>query len=580
MDKRFASLQLAPRAFQFSWPSLWPPSVTMQNRFDGVFFRALDLRCSSFCQSLQGFEVVDAVRHQTLVIDCSNACCQRMKSTSITGSIDWSCYFRGFSRSSCRVRNRFEHVDEYPDDIAEGFFSDKGQQEKGVTKYVISSHERSRDTNLLKKKRNFPVQLRMKELQTHFAENSVAVHPGKLKLVLRRPFSPSTTKDNGAIYFPQLSSLSQTSCMASELDASGEQQSLSASLEALKRIRIVALSDAFFHRMAVQFELKPRSRPLIEYLFALGLEEDGIEKIVIRNKSSMMADVEKVKKRLEFLVSIGVKMKDLSRLIVRHPKILGYSVEKTMKPQIQYFRMLGLPDSKLGRIFTLLPTLLESSPERLLQPRVEYLLEVVGIKNADLSKVLCKSPQILVQNLEVSLEPRIHFFLNELKLSKGAFAKMITKHPQLLHYSVEDNIRPRVKFLRSLGLSDEEIRKVVTRLTQVLSLSIENCLQPKVEYLLKELSCGLNILVSFPAFLSLSLDQRIKPRHRFLIAKKRLPPGPFPMRFLTSTDESFCKREAKSTVEEYNSFRQKLLLTNFAKEFERKHRLQALNPKL
>lgn len=108
---------------------------------------------------------------------------------------------------------------------------------------------------------------------------------------------------------------------------------------------------------------------------------------------------------------------------------------------------------------------------------------------------------------------------------------------------------------------------------QILSLSIENCLKPKYEYLVKELQGGPHTVTSFPAYFSLSLEQRIKPRHRFLVALKRLPTGPFPMKSLAVTDSCFCKQWAKTSLEEYQTFRNELLLGDFAKKFEWKNKV-------
>lgn len=75
--------------------------------------------------------------------------------------------------------------------------------------------------------------------------------------------------------------------------------------------------------------------------------------------------------------------------------------------------------------------------------------------------------QILTQSIEDSMEPRVEFFMIEMGVTKEKLAKMVTRHPQLLHYSVEDGICSRVEYLKSIGLSREDILKVFTRLTQV-----------------------------------------------------------------------------------------------------------------
>jgi mTERF domain-containing protein len=107
---------------------------------------------------------------------------------------------------------------------------------------------------------------------------------------------------------------------------------------------------------------------------------------------------------------------------------------------------------------------------------------------------------------------------------------------------------------------------------QILSLSIENCLQPKYNYLINQLKGDVQTVTSFPAYFSLSLEQRIIPRHRFLEHLKRTPEGPFPMRVLTISDYAFCKW-AKSTEEAYEKFRHDLLLSTFARKFEWKNKV-------
>jgi len=71
-------------------------------------------------------------------------------------------------------------------------------------------------------------------------------------------------------------------------------------------------------------------------------------------------------------------------------------------------------------------------------------------------------------------------------------------------------------------------------------------------------------------YLSLSLDQRIRPRHRFLVSLKKAPKGPFPLGSLVPTDECFCEQWAGTSLDKYLAFRQRLLLQKFAEKYERK----------
>ncbi|MCO5566706.1 hypothetical protein L7F22_020384 [Adiantum nelumboides] len=324
-------------------------------------------------------------------------------------------------------------------------------------------------------------------------------------------------------------------------------------------------------------ELEEKCQPVVDYLLSLGVDESTLQKIVRRRKACFYVKINKVKERLGYLMSLGIKIEDIGKVITRHPQVLEYTVDRMMKPRVQYLQSIGVPDTRLGRVLTVSPSLLRCSLAGTLKQRVRFLLEEVGVTEGDVPKIVLLSPQILTQSITDSLRPRINFLLKKVGLSQERVAKMVTKHPQLLHYSITNGIQPRIDFLRSIGLSDHDIAVVLSRSSQVLSLSVEKSLKPKCDYLSKELKCGLPTIVSFPAYLSLSLEQRIRPRHEFLKALGRRPSGPFPMCALAVTDQEYCKRWAKSTVEEYCSFRQSQRLSHFAKQFVKKNRLQFEN---
>ena len=109
----------------------------------------------------------------------------------------------------------------------------------------------------------------------------------------------------------------------------------------------------------------------------------------------------------------------------------------------------------------------------------------------------------------------------------------------------------------------------MTQFVQVFSLSLEDNLKPKYRYLINELRNEVQSLAKYPTYLSLSLEQRIRPRHRFLVSLKKAPKGPFPLSSFVPSDESFCQQWAGTTVDKYLAFRQRLLLKEFAKTYER-----------
>ncbi|PQM35901.1 uncharacterized protein Pyn_04049 [Prunus yedoensis var. nudiflora] len=276
-----------------------------------------------------------------------------------------------------------------------------------------------------------------------------------------------------------------------------------------------AMEDRF-PRLSEEVELDEKWLPLIDYLSTFGLKESHFIQMYERHMPSLQINACSAKERLEYLLSVGVKQRDVRRMLLRQPQILEYTVENNLKSHVAFLMSLGIPSSRVGQIIAAAPSLFSYSVENSLKPTVRYLVE------------------------------------------------------EFLHYSIDDGLLPRINFLRSIGMCNADILKVLTSLTQVLSLSLEENLKPKYKYLVNELHNEVHSLTKYPMYLSLSLDQRIRPRHRFLLSLKKAPKGPFPLSSLVPTDECFCQQWAGTSLDKYLDFRQRLLLKEFAKKYERK----------
>ncbi|KAK7299960.1 hypothetical protein RJT34_10791 [Clitoria ternatea] len=330
------------------------------------------------------------------------------------------------------------------------------------------------------------------------------------------------------------------------------------------------LKEKKYPRLSEEIDLDVKWLPLLDYLSTFGIKESHFIQIYERHMQSLQINVCSAQERLDYLMSVGVKQRDIRRILLRQPQILEYTVENNLKSHVAFLRGLGIPNSRIGQIIAVSPSLFSYSVENSLKPTVRYLIEEVGIKEKDLGKVIQLSPQILVQRIDISWNTRFMFLTKELGAPRDSIVKMVTKHPQLLHYSIDDGLLPRINFLRSIGMKNSDIVKVLTSLTQVLSLSLEENLKPKYLYLVNELKNEVQSLTKYPMYLSLSLDQRIRPRHRFLVSLKKAPKGPFPLGSLVPTDESFCQQWAGTSLDKYLAFRQRLLLKKFAEKYERK----------
>ncbi|XP_031490993.1 transcription termination factor MTERF9, chloroplastic [Nymphaea colorata] len=352
------------------------------------------------------------------------------------------------------------------------------------------------------------------------------------------------------------------------------QRAGSACKNSIRKDQLGTMTESKLLQMLEELDFDEKWFPLIQYLSTFGLKESHFVQIYERHMPSLQINVASARERLEYLLSVGVKQRDVAKIILRQPQVLEYTIDNILKPHVVFLTDIGVPDSKVGQVIAAAPSLLSYSIEHSLKPTVKYLVEEVGLSQEDLGKVVQLSPQILVQKIDNSWRSRFSFLSRELGASKQCIAKMVKKHPQLLHYSIEDGILPRINFLRSIGMRNPEILKMLTSITQVLSLSLENNLRPKYLYLVNELQNEVRSLSKYPTYFSLSLEQRIRPRHKFLVSLKKAPKGPFPLSSFVLTDESFCQRMAGTSLDKYLEFRQSLLLTDFAKKYQQTRRNQ------
>eukprot|EP00899_Mesostigma_viride_P007413 jgi/Mesvir1/16673/Mv15075-RA.1 len=318
-----------------------------------------------------------------------------------------------------------------------------------------------------------------------------------------------------------------------------------------------AIPDALFESLVAKCGLERRWRPMVSYLASLGLSEAEFERLAERRYEAFAVSVGRARSRLDFLEKeVGVKPGELKKMVVRHPQILEYRIERTMAPRLRYLESVGVTD--LGKVVATCPMLLELSIADSLQPRVQYLVDTLGVPADSIGKVIERSPFVLTHSIPDGMQPRLEYF-QSIGLSPASIARMVTKHPQVLHYSIDEGLRPRIEFLQSIGMEPDDIAAAVCRLTQLFSLSVEGQLMPKYEYLRDHLGGNPRTVAKFPAYFSLSLLKRIVPRHRFLEKQQRML-LPFPMKYLCVNDATFAEKIAGSTLAEFQAFRAKLKL--------------------
>ena len=277
------------------------------------------------------------------------------------------------------------------------------------------------------------------------------------------------------------------------------------------------MPDKAFEKLRRNLSLEQKHRPMLTYMVSLGFKEKDLEKLMLQSEEQLFSKpVSKIISRVEYLKSeLGLEGTSLVKIVSKDPQILLQRNRHSI-------------------------------------PRCRYLTHL-GLDTQELASVLSKQPSILHLSVQNSLKPRVEF-LKDLGISHENVAKLILRHPQTLQYSF-DGIKEHVNFLaKDCKMNDEEVAKTISRLNTFFSLSLEDNLRPKYEYLIDELGGTKQTAISFPAYWSLALDTRIKPRHRFM-EEYNAAPDPFPMKLLAEKDEVFVKRVRGANLDAFEAFK-------------------------
>jgi len=144
----------------------------------------------------------------------------------------------------------------------------------------------------------------------------------------------------------------------------------------------------------------------------------------------------------------------LHQIVVNFPEAMGYSIERNLRPKVEYFiQSFELENIEDRRIFfTNNPRILSLSLRNNIMPKVDYFRTNLGFSKSELKQLAFKSPTTLNLSLDRNLKPKITFLLNRMGLSRDELkAFVLGQSDQLDHLEIH-NMR-RIKILKNEGIS-------------------------------------------------------------------------------------------------------------------------------
>ncbi|KAG2702387.1 hypothetical protein I3760_06G087000 [Carya illinoinensis] len=197
-----------------------------------------------------------------------------------------------------------------------------------------------------------------------------------------------------------------------------------------------------------------RSAPLsslvsVEHcLFSFGIARSAIGRILDMHPQLLTSDPHSdLYPIFDFLLNeVSIPFPDLSKSIIRCPRLLVCSVTDQLKPALSFLRGLGFTGPNSITCQTTL--LLVSSVEGTLLPKIRYL-QSLGLSYKDVINMVLRSPGLLTFSIRNNYTPKVKYFLEEMK---GDLVGL-KRFPQYFSFSLEGKIKPRHRVLVEHGFS-------------------------------------------------------------------------------------------------------------------------------
>jgi len=231
------------------------------------------------------------------------------------------------------------------------------------------------------------------------------------------------------------------------------------------------------------------------YLRSVGIKD--IRKVLRRFPSVLNLTVENVRRKVEYLQSIGIGTEYLAELIESFPNLIGLSIEN-MQEKVKYLQSIGVKN--IGKVVKKFPYTLAYSVDRM-QKIVDYL-ENIGVR--DVGKLLERYPRILGYSIE-KMQERLEYLQS---IGIENVGEVIEKFPQVVGYSI-DKMQKIFRCLERMGIKN--VGKFVEKFPAILGHSVEK-IQKNYEYLVEEIGLSVEDIEKYPILLTSSLEKRIIPR--------------------------------------------------------------------
>ncbi|THU60494.1 hypothetical protein C4D60_Mb07t13350 [Musa balbisiana] len=244
----------------------------------------------------------------------------------------------------------------------------------------------------------------------------------------------------------------------------------------------------------------PQSILMADYLVSsCGFDPD---QVISANPRWLLLDVEKtLAPKFRALQDLGFSCSDITHLVRSNSDVISHKLQ-TILSKIQLWQGLLGSNDFLVKLCKKNRRILGYSIEKRIQPNIEILRDC-GITDQKLSVTLRRQPRLIILKAE-DLKALIRDVEN---LGVACDSVMFIHTLKVLHMISKKNFKAHLEFFKGFGWSEDDFLAAFRKAPTLVGFSLKS-LQRKMESVVNEAGCAPSYLALRPVILLMSLEKR------------------------------------------------------------------------
>lgn len=259
---------------------------------------------------------------------------------------------------------------------------------------------------------------------------------------------------------------------------------------------------------------------------------------------------------LQELIKLGVSLYDIENVNYdAAKKLVLLDFQRDCVPYIKFLVDNGLKERNLGRFISEFPSIFQQHLDDL-QTRINYY-ESKGFSKKLIATALNKSSRFIVHETKY-IDHKLGRLQVTFCLSADRIRTMVSSHPEIISLPPEQYELVNFCMHEEFGFNSYEMRRILCKQPQVLDI-IRPVLIERLELIHNTIGLSHRTIAKFPRLIT-GPRMDIKYRAAYLSKLKRdqynpeLPLYVPPSALYQDSDCKFCKKYAKTSMEDYKLF--------------------------